>query len=84
MDMERSPEQPVIYHLRVKGVLDGKWSNWFDGFAIIPLSSGDTLLAGPIVDQAALHGLLNKIRDLGLTLLYLNRVGRVGIEQRNP
>jgi hypothetical protein len=63
-----------IYRIRVKGVLDANWSDWFDGFAITPLDCGDTVLAGHVVDQSALHGVLNKIRDIGLPLLSLNRV----------
>ena len=77
MKSQRSPQEhaiPAIYQLRVEGLLDHKWSAWFDGFAITPLSNGETLLAGPVPDQAALHGLLNKIRDMGLPLLSLNRV----------
>lgn len=58
-----------IYQIRVKGVLDDKWSHWFEGMAIIPEASGETLLTGPVADQAALHGLLEKIRNLGLPLL---------------
>ena len=65
-------EGQLIYQIKVKGVLDHKWSDWFDGFAITPLGSGETLLTGPVADQAALHGLLNKIRDIGLPLLSVN------------
>ena len=62
------------YHIRVKGSLDQKWSDWFDGFTIIPQASDETLLIGVVVDQPALHGLLVRIRDLGLPLLSVNRV----------
>jgi len=58
-----------IYHITVKGNLDLKWSDWFDGFSITPQDNGETLMIGLVVDQAALHGLLAKIRDLGLPLL---------------
>lgn len=64
-----------VYEIRVVGVLEQRWSAWFDGMAITPLANGDTLLAGPIRDQSALHGLLNKIRDMGLTLLSVQQVG---------
>jgi hypothetical protein len=64
----------AVYQIKVKGILDSKWSDWFDGFAITPLVSGETLLTGPVADQAALHGLLNKIRDIGLPLLSVNVV----------
>ena len=62
-----------VYQIRVKGILDNKWSDWFDGFTITPQTSGETLLTGPVADQAALHGLLNKIRDIGLPLLSVKR-----------
>jgi hypothetical protein len=68
-------ENALIYQIRVKGSLDHKWSDWFDGLTITPLSNGETLLAGPVADQAALHGLLNKIRDMGLPLLGLRQAG---------
>jgi hypothetical protein len=55
-------------------VLDKDWSDWFAGFALTPLANGETLMAGPVTDQAALHGLLNKVRDIGLPLLSVNRV----------
>lgn len=70
---ENNDEQ-VIYQFTVKGILDKGWSDWFDGLTIKPFSKESTLIIGPIRDQAALHGLLNKIRDLGLTLLSVKRV----------
>ena len=63
-----------IYRIRVKGNLDQKWSDWFDGFTIAPQANDETLLTGPVVDQAALHGLLAKIRDLGLPILLVKQV----------
>ena len=62
------------YQIRVKGSLDKKWSDWFDGFRISLQANDETLLTGPVADQAALHGLLAKIRDLGLPLLLVQRV----------
>ena len=62
-----------IYRIRVKGNLDQKWSDWFDGFTITPQADDETLLTGPVVDQAALHGLLAKIRDLGLPILLVKQ-----------
>jgi hypothetical protein len=59
----------VHYEIRVKGVLDSGWSAWFDGLRVTSDETGQTTIAGPITDQAALHGLLAKIRDLGLELL---------------
>lgn len=58
-----------IYQIRIAGLLDLSWTDWFDGLAITYLADDITLLTGPLPDQAALHGILNKIRDLGLTLL---------------
>ena len=67
-------EPPVHYEIHVRGVLDGGWSAWFDG--------GQTTIAGPVADQAALHGLLAKIRDLGLELLAVRRTGLDGPHAR--
>ena len=61
------------YRIRVKGTLDRKWSEWFNGLTITPQGNDETLLTGPVADQAALHGLLAKIRDLGLPLLSVVR-----------
>ena len=68
-------ETPNIYCIRVKGHLDPHWTDWFDGLAIIHQDDGATLLTGPVVDQAALYGLLLKIRDLNLPLLAVTRLG---------
>ncbi len=73
MDEDRRSNRQV-YEIRVKGLLDGKWSDWFDGLTIAPQDNGETVMTGPIVDQPALHGVLNKIRDVGLPLLSVNRV----------
>jgi hypothetical protein len=59
----------VIYQIRVRGHLAHEWRDWFDGLTISLDENGDTLLTGPVVDQAALHGLLKKVRDLGLPLV---------------
>jgi hypothetical protein len=63
----------VHYEIRVKGVLDGRWSAWFDGLQVTSDQRGQTSIAGPVTDQAALHGLLAKVRDLGLELLEVRR-----------
>ena len=70
----REFDKQGAYEIRVKGLLDEKWSGWFDGFAITPQGDDETLLTGPVADQSALHGLLGKIRDLGLPLLSVKRV----------
>lgn len=59
----------MVYQIRVKGQLGPQWADWFAGLAITLEDNGDTLLAGQVTDQAALHGLLRKVRDLGLPLL---------------
>jgi hypothetical protein len=70
----REFDKQTVYQIRVKGNLDRKWSDWFDGFTITSQAGGATLLTGPVADQSALHGLLGKIRDLGLPLLSVKRV----------
>jgi hypothetical protein len=66
-------ESPTRYELRVNGVLDSGWSAWFNGLQVTSDQRGQTTIAGPVADQAALHGLLTKIRDLGLELLEVRR-----------
>jgi len=66
--------QHPCYAIRIKGQLDDKWADWFEGLTITLEEDGDTLLTGPVVDQAKLHGLLKKVRDLGMTLVSVNRV----------
>jgi len=61
--------QPTIYKIRIKGQLDSQWTDWFEGLTITLDDNGDTLLNGPVIDQAALHGLLKKVRDLGMPLI---------------
>ena len=65
---------PAHYELRVQGILDSHWSAWFDGLRVTSDQAGQTTIAGPVTDQAALHGLLAKIRDLGLPLLEVQRL----------
>ncbi len=66
------------YEIRVKGRLDLTWSDWFDGFAITPQLDDETMLTGWVCDQAALHGALGKLLDLGLPLLLVKRVNKDG------
>jgi hypothetical protein len=73
MESSRQCEEAGAYHIKVQGYLEEKWSDWFDGFEIHHLDD-ETLLKGIASDQAALHGLLNKIRDLGMTLLLVQRI----------
>ena len=62
-------DEPKLYKIRIQGHLEPRWASWFEDLSITRLDSGETLLTGPVVDQAALHGLLKKVRDLGLPLL---------------
>lgn len=66
--------QHMIYQIRIKGHLDRKWADWFSGLNITLLDNGETLLTGPVLDQAALHGLLRKVRDVGLPLVAVIRI----------
>lgn len=66
--------QPTIYQIRIKGQLGRQWTDWFEGLIISLGDNGETLLTGPVVDQAALHGLLRKVRDLGMPLVSVNCV----------
>jgi len=68
------PAEPARYELRVRGVLEPHWSAWFEGLRVTSDQPGQTTIAGPVVDQAALHGLLAKLRDLGLPLLSVRRL----------
>lgn len=61
------------YEIRLQGQLDARWSDWFEGFTLTSESDGTTTLTGPVIDQAALHGLLRRVGDLGVTLISLNR-----------
>ena len=72
LDSKTDPGQPMVYQIRIKGHLGPQWTDWFGGLAIAVEEDGDTLLTGPIVDQAALYGLLKKVRDLGMPLVAVN------------
>jgi hypothetical protein len=74
MDRRPMADAPACYRISVHGAIDPHWSEWFDGLAITYDARGDTLLTGPLADQAALYGVLHRIRNLGLVLLAVARL----------
>jgi hypothetical protein len=82
--MESEHKHLEIYQIVVKGQLESEWSDWFDGLSITLTCSGETILTGPLADQTALHGVLIKIRDLGLPLLSLVRTDTERGNESNP
>lgn len=68
------PSQSMVYQIKIEGHLGQQWTDWFDGLTITLEDDGDTVLTGPLIDQAALHGLLKKVRDLGTPLVSVIRV----------
>lgn len=66
----------MVYQIRIKGLLDRQWTDWFGGMTVSPTDNGDTLLTGPVEDQAALYGLLKKVRDVGMSLISVGPVER--------
>ncbi len=67
-------KEPFFYQIRIKGHLSSQWTVWFDGLTITLEDNGDTLLTGPVIDQAALYGLLKKVRDLGMPLISVSPI----------
>ena len=74
MTSRREFDEPAIYQINVKGHLDPKWADWFDGLEFVPQTNDETLLVGLVADQTALYGMLAKVRDLGLPLLAVKRI----------
>jgi len=74
LDQKTDPGKPMVYQIRIEGHLGRQWTDWFGGLTITLEADGDTLLTGPVIDQAALYGLLKKVRDLGMPLLSVQRV----------
>jgi hypothetical protein len=74
VNSEIDSSEPMVYQIRIRGHLGREWADWFEGLSITLEDNGDMLLTGPVVDQAALHGLLKKVRDVGMPLLSVNRV----------
>lgn len=67
--------EPMVYQIRLQGHLSGQWTEWFGGLTITLDGNGETVLTGLVVDQAALHGLLRKVRDVGMPLVAVVRIG---------
>ena len=74
LNPKTDPGQPMVYQIRIKGHLGSQWTDWFEGLTITLEDNGDTLLTGAVIDQAALHGLLKRVRDLGLPLVSVSPV----------
>ena len=74
INSESEKAQPLVYQIRIKGHLGRQWTDWFGGLTITLEDNGEMLLTGPVVDQAALHGVLRKVRDLSMPLLSVSRV----------
>ena len=74
LDPKIAPGQPIVYQIRIKGHLDSQWTDWFGGLSITLEDNGETLLTGPVRDQAALYGLLKKVRNVGMTLISVSPV----------
>ena len=77
LNSHTDPDEPMVYQIRIKGHLGSGWTDWFGGLTITLEDNGDTLLIGPVVDQAALYGLLKKVRNLGMPLVSVNRIEEI-------
>ena len=75
--------QPMVYQIRIRGHLSQQWLDRFDGLAILLEEDGNSLLTGTVIDQAALHGILKKVRDLGMPLLSVNS-DSIGLQEKKP
>lgn len=84
LTMRNDPDAPMSYELRIAGRLDEHWSAWFGGLKLTPKGDGTTTLSGVVTDQAQLHGLLTKIRDLGVTLISVTPIDESAAVHGNP
>ena len=76
----RNRDQPLIYQIRIKGHLSQPWQEWFEGLTLTLETDGNTLVTGPVIDQAALYGILKRVSDLGMTLLSVSSTGTASPE----
>ena len=85
-DNRHAENDPPVYQIRLKGHLGCEWTEWFEGLTVTLEANGETLLTGPVSDQAALHGLLRKVRDLGMPLVSVNRIepGQPDVSRDKP
>jgi len=74
MNLKTTADGAGRYEIRLKGHLDARWASWFDGLTLATCNDGTTTISGPVTDQAALHGLLERVRDLGLPLISVARI----------
>ncbi|HSL46259.1 MAG TPA: hypothetical protein VK897_22685 [Anaerolineales bacterium] len=79
LSSETDLDTPTVYQIRVKSHLGSNWTDWFEGLTITLEENGDMLITGPVVDQAALHGLLKKVRDLGIPLISVNPIQSIEV-----
>jgi len=77
-NLKTDPTHPIVYQIRIKGHLGPQWTDWFEGLSITPTDDGNTVLSGGIIDQAALHGVFKKIRNLGLSIISVNPQSKGG------
>jgi hypothetical protein len=64
-----------VYKILIEGILDSDWADWLDGIEVFPQKTGETILIGPVADQSALHGIINRLHNLGLVIISINRTG---------
>jgi hypothetical protein len=88
MNQEQGKTNDTVYEIRIQEHLDERWADWFEGMSLLQQPNGSTILRGPVADQAALHGLLNGIRDLGLSLISVQQEAADGspatIQESHP
>jgi hypothetical protein len=84
LNVNNNSSQPIVYEIKMKGHLGRQWTDWFEGLTITLEENGETLVTGPVADQAALHGLLKKVRDLGMPLVSVIRMTPGQKTEANP